>query len=139
MRLTVKILPVINFSILSVKYIREISLPETPPSEIVITFKCFSPVNEIDTFATINRHFDDGMDFSYETAISKEGFIFTGSLLMCDPDSIENIRAGEFIVPLSVTLATLLKNGTYSQQCDPDSIMAEAWFGERCETVKVLW
>lgn len=134
-----KKLPVINFNVLSVKYIYEISLPETLPSEIMITFKCCSPVNETDTFATINRHFDDGMDFSYETAISEEGFIFTGSLRMCEPDCIENIREGEFIVPLSVTLVTLLQHGTYDQLCAPESIMAEAWFGERCETVTVSW
>jgi hypothetical protein len=132
-------LPVIHFSILSVEYIHEISLSEIPPSEIIITFKCSSPVNETDTFATVNHYFDDGFDFSCATAISETGFIFTGSLKMCNRDSIENITAGEFTLPLSAVLATLLKNGTYLQQSDPDAIMADGWFGERCETVKVSW
>ncbi|KNA27269.1 MULTISPECIES: hypothetical protein [Pantoea] len=132
-------LPVITFSILSVEYIHEISLSEIPPSEIRITFSCLSPVNEADTFATVNRYYDDGIDFSCATAISETGYIFTGSLKMCSRDNMENIAAGEFIIPLSAVLATLLKNGTYMQQCDPDAIMADAWFGDRCDTVKASW
>ncbi|ASN13872.1 hypothetical protein B7764_01160 [Pantoea ananatis] len=132
-------LPVINFSILSVEYIHEISLFETPPSEIRITFSCLSPVNETDTFATVNHYFDDGIDFSCATVTSETGYIYMGSLKMCNRDSIENITAGEFTIPLSAVLATLLKNGTYLQQCDPYAIMADAWFGDRCETVKASW
>ncbi|WP_394515149.1 hypothetical protein [Pantoea sp. SGAir0215] len=132
-------LPVINFSILSVEYIHEISLSETPPSEIRITFSCLSPVNETDTFATVNHYFDDGIDFSCATVTSETGYIYMGSLKMCNRDSIENITAGEFTIPLSAVLATLLKNGTYLQQCDPYAIMADAWFGDRCKTVKASW
>lgn len=132
-------LPVINFSNLSVEYIHEISLSETPPSEIRITFSCLSPVNETDTFATVNHYFDDGIDFSCATVTSETGYIYMGSLKMCNRDSIENITAGEFTLPLSAVLATLLKNGTYLQQFDPDAIMADAWFGDRCETVKASW
>ncbi|PQL00979.1 hypothetical protein CG435_08555 [Pantoea ananatis] len=132
-------LPVINFSILSVEYIHEISLSETPPSEIRITFSCLSPVNETDTFATVNHYFDDDIDFSCTTVTSETDYIYMGSLKMCNRDSIENITAGEFTIPLSAVLATLLKNGTYLQQCDPDAIMADAWFGDRCETVKASW
>ncbi|KTR47282.1 hypothetical protein NS303_15985 [Pantoea ananatis] len=132
-------LPVINFSILSVEYIHEISLSETPPSEIRITFSCLSPVNETDTFATVNHYFDGGIDFSCATVTSETGYIYMGSLKMCNRDSIENITAGEFTIPLSAVLATLLKNGTYLQQCDPYAIMADAWFGDRCKTVKASW
>jgi len=102
-------LPVINFSILSVEYIHEISISKIPPSEIRITFSCLSPVNETDTFATVNHYFDDGIDFSCATATSETGYIFMGSLKMCNRDSIENITAGEFTIPLSAVLATLLK------------------------------
>ncbi|MCW0308062.1 hypothetical protein [Pantoea ananatis] len=122
-------LPVINFSILSVAYIHEISLSVIPPSEIRITFSCLSPVNETDTFATVNHYFDDGMDFSCATATSETGYIFMGSLKMCNRDSIENITAGEFTIPLSAVLATLLKNGTYLQQCDPNAIMETPGLG----------
>ena len=130
---------VITFSILSVEYIHEISISKILPSEIRITFSCLSPVNETDTFATVNHYFDDGIDLSCATATSETGSIFMGSLKMCNRDSIENITAGEFTIPLSAVLATLLKNGTYLQQCDPDAIMADAWFGDRCETVKASW
>lgn len=68
-------LPVINSSILSVEYIHEISLSEIPPLEIRITFSCLSPVNGTDTFATVNRYYDDGIDFSCATAISETGYI----------------------------------------------------------------
>jgi len=131
--------PAIKHRIISVEHIREISLSDTCTSEIRVTFKCCSPVNDMDTFSTINRYFDDGIDFKYDTVISDNGFILWGSLLMCNPDSIKNITPVEFNISLSAVLAMLLENGAYAQQCDLESIMAEAWFGEPCEMVKVTW
>lgn len=45
---------VIQLYVLSVLNIEQINMAETVTDEINISFRCISPVNETDTFATIN-------------------------------------------------------------------------------------
>ena len=129
----------IMINVLSVTSVNEITLSDNPPVEIKLHVICLSPVNEVDTFATINRHFDDGENFDYEFTFNESGFVFNGYFIMCEQENIENMKPGEYKIPLSTRIKTLLKNDTYRSLSEPDSIMVDAWFGDRCETKKNSW
>lgn len=129
----------IRFRVIHINAVHEISLAGNRPAEIRVHFECVSPLSDFDTFASVSRHFEDGENYDYETLRSGDDFIYTGGVTMVDRASIDNLRCGEYLIPLSEVLTNLIREGTYDASEETVAMIADAWFGDRGNTAKVIW
>ncbi|TNL05287.1 hypothetical protein CYD30_22640 [Kosakonia cowanii] len=121
----------ILMKVLSIKPVYEIILGIDECSEVIINFKCVTPLGEYDTCAMLARYFGDiyfeeGNDDSF---IPKGGvFDMHGVIRVPPSEKTELIAGAEFLIPISATLLQSLNSQTYS--ADDNGVSMDSWFGD---------
>ncbi len=121
----------ILMKVVSIKPVYEIILGSDKCSEVIINFKCVTPLGESDTCAMLARYFGDiyfeeGKDDAF---IPKEGvFDMHGVIRVPPSEKTELIVGTEFSIPVSATLLQSLNSQTYS--ADDNGVSMDNWFGD---------
>ncbi|MGP1067248.1 hypothetical protein ACJ8LR_26105 [Serratia sp. CY56810] len=121
----------ILMTVVSIKPVYEIILGSDECSELVINFKCVTPLGESDTCAMLARYFGDiyfeeGSDDAF---IPKGGVFDMHGVIRVPPSEKTELIAGtEFSIPISATLLQSLKSQTYSADDNGESM--DNWFGD---------
>ncbi|HFF9829677.1 hypothetical protein V6307_11090 [Serratia marcescens] len=121
----------ILMTVVSIKPVYEIILGSDECSEVIINFKCVTPLGESDTCAMLARYFGDiyfeeGNDDAF---IHKEGvFDMRGVIRVPPSEKTELIAGTEFSIPISSTLLQSLTSQTYN--ADDNAASMDNWFGD---------
>ena len=130
----------ILMEIKAVRYIRDIVLDsENDYTDIMVHYRCKTPLSESDTCAMICRqfesvYFDDeaGGDYFIPKTTAVELWSEMGGVLRCKPDhrSLSLKVDNTVIIPVIPEIVYALQNGTYDSDSSDITSSVNTWFGD---------
>ena len=130
----------ILMEIKAVRYIRDIVLDsEDDYADIMVHYRCKTPLNESDTCAMICRYFESvyfddeaGGDYFIPKTTAVELWSEMGGVLRCKPDhrSLSLKVDNTVIIPVIPEIVYALQNGTYDSDSSDITSSVNTWFGD---------
>lgn len=130
----------ILMEIKAVRYIRDIVLDsENDYTDIMVHYRCKTPLSESDTCAMICRYFESvyfddeaGSDYFIPKTTAVELWSEMGGVLRCNPDrrSLSLKADNTVIIPVIPEIVHALKNGTYDPDSSDITSSVNTWFGD---------
>lgn len=130
----------ILMEIKAVRYIRDIVLDsESDYTDIMVHYRCKTPLSESDTCAMICRYFESvyfddeaGGDYFIPKTTAVELWSEMGGVLRCKPDhrSLSLKVDNTVIIPVIPEIVYALKNGTYDSDSSDITSSVNTWFGD---------
>lgn len=130
----------ILMEIKAVRYIRDIVLDsENDYTDIMVHYRCKTPLSESDTCAMICRYFESvyfddeaGGDYFIPKTTAVELWSEMGGVLRCKPDhrSLSLKVDNTVIIPVIPEIVYALQNGTYAPDSSDITSSVNTWFGD---------
>ncbi len=130
----------ILMEIKAVRYIRDIVLDsENDYTDIMVHYRCKTPLSESDTCAMICRYFESvyfddeaGGDYFIPKTTAVELWSEMGGVLRCKPDhrSLSLKVDNTVIIPVIPEIVYALQNGTYDSDSSDITSSVNTWFGD---------
>ncbi len=130
----------ILMEIKAVRYIRDIVLDsENDYTDIMVHYRCKTPLSESDTCAMICRYFESvyfddeaGGDYFIPKTTAVELWSEMGGGLRCKPDhrSLSLKVDNTVIIPVIPEIVYALQNGTYDSDSSDITSSVNTWFGD---------
>ncbi|ENE18507.1 hypothetical protein ECP03047993_5642 [Escherichia coli P0304799.3] len=124
----------------AVRYIRDIVLDsENDYTDIMVHYRCKTPLSESDTCAMICRYFESvyfddeaGGDYFIPKTTAVELWSEMGGVLRCKPDhrSLSLKVDNTVIIPVIPEIVYALQNGTYDSDSSDITSSVNTWFGD---------
>lgn len=120
--------------VVSIKPVYEIILGSDECSEVIISFKCVTPLGESDTCAMLARYFGDiYFEEGDDDAFIPKGGVFDmhGVIRVPPSEKTELIAGAEFSIPISSSLTRQLISQEYDVE-GKESVneMVDNWIGD---------